>query len=715
MAAVQRTGYATRLLAILLLPALLTTVGTWEAWRGRNTVAEYAEAVATMPAQVARMEALARRNPQASIRFEQGGQLYGVSVALAMMRRGEAELGTDLLVARWREPAAWLAAGAGLASLLAAAVGTVLMLVAARRGRQSRAALVAAFERVRHAVPAALGCLVGGLALALLGGVAFEASGLWFLPRIDTGELKLAAVGVVLAGAVLWGAVSTLRSLRGALRLFEPRPTPLFAFPVAEGDAPGLFALLRELAGERGAAMPDVVAVGAVESFFVTSFPRDLWAASTLARGRTLHLPLPVVATLSPGELRTVLAHELAHFSGEDTAYSMRFAPVYAGLERSVAAVAAARGGFNRHGADMLLQPHLALANLVFEQFHLVVQHWSRQRELEADRAAVQSGSADALATSLLRTGLAGAALDEALARIAEHPGDAPPDLSAALVARSRAEGLGDPAAHLADRPPHPTDSHPPTLQRIEAAGVAADPGLLARAARPVDDGELAAVRALFADWDGLNRMLAEAVRTVAAERRQEYREVLAAAADAAGPEPVALHENRVGPFAGLGVVLAVCLLLAAGMAYILQVEAGPGLQSQAGWAAALAAFLALAGWTAYCIVRLAREREPFLVLDADGLRSPGWVGVVPWAAVKGITLTAGRALLMTFALEAGAPLPARTGRIRRLRRLKRQHALEFRGMSVRGMKVQDVQALLARHAQAAFARRALASEGWED
>ncbi|MFD2022059.1 M48 family metalloprotease [Pseudocitrobacter faecalis] len=43
--------------------------------------------------------------------------------------------------------------------------------------------------------------------------------------------------------------------------------------------------------------------------------------------GNTLYLPLTYLSLLNEAEIAAVVGHELGHFTGEDTQYSLRFAP----------------------------------------------------------------------------------------------------------------------------------------------------------------------------------------------------------------------------------------------------------------------------------------------------------------------------------------------------------------------------------------------------
>ncbi len=617
------------------------------------------------------------------------------------------QLGPGLAWTRlWLAPAvlAMLGAAACLGSSLA---GVLLVTAGGRQGCRSRGALVASFDRIRRILPSALAVQTIGLASSVLGSAAFGLGAFWFLPDLDDAAAKLALAGVLAAALTLWAAARTLRQLRRITHLFQPRPMPLSAFAVTEQDAPGLFEALQGLVAEQRSLMPDHVAVGVTDSFFVTSFPCAPWTPGPAWRGRTLHLPLPILAVLDRTELRTVLAHELAHFSGEDTAYSLRFQPVYVGLSRSSAAIAS-----RQRGLDRLLQPPAELAAYVLQQFDEAVKHWSRQRELEADRAAVVSGSATALATSLLRVGLAETLFRTVRSDIAEQPASTPHDFAAELIRRAGQFGFGDPAQHLGDHAPHPTDTHPPARQRIGAVGLSITPDLLARAQRPVAEADFALARGLFADWDGINQKLSGAVRQLATEGKQRRRDTLVKAAQAE-PGEVSLRESRTRQLAGLSLLALMC----AGLLFcgVVALRADGWSDPRADTAMAIVAVASSIGLAAVMagMVRLwLRGREPYLVLTAEGIRSPGFVGVVPWLAMRSIQVVGRRSVVTSFNLADGAALPERTGRIMRLKLRRKQRSIQFSGLLPAGVKPAELHRLLLRSARAASARAELGSGG---
>jgi Zn-dependent protease with chaperone function len=686
------------ILTLLALPLLFSGLGAWQVKRG-----------VAMRAEIAGLADVHRSGAVRTPRQGQDPALVDTAAACPE------QVKTDLMVARLRQGLAWLTLGAGAATGATGLGGLLLVQMSARRGMRSRLRLVAAFERVGRVLPVLLGMQVAGAGLALAAAVAFEASGLWFVPDPD-GRMVLLAILVVLgAGLILRGAAGTLRNLRRAVRVFEPMPLALSGVPLTPARAPGLFALLHDLAGERGTTLPETVVAGAEGGFFVTAFPRLLHAEAgpSVTRGRVLHLPLPELAVLDLAELRAVLAHELAHFSGEDTEYGLRFAPLFAALGQGAEAMSLRdRAVWGSTRVDRLFEravhPHTALAVYAFERFDHVVAHWSHLRELEADRGAVASGSPAALASSLLRLGLSSNLLGAERAAIAEQPDAAAADLAAALVARM--DQAGDPAAHLSDHAPHPTDTHPPSRQRIEAAGVAIDAALLARAARPVDPADLGDVRALFADWNALSGEITGQLRQRGLQRQDARAARLHRTARAAdGLGETVLHASSLRPVLGLALLGSVCLLVSASC--VLAALYG-GAQDREAWrllfgiAAAGAVGL---GFVALWSIRLWHGRKtPYLVLDKDGMRSPGFAGTLRWLDIQLIGVSAVRSPTTWFVLRSEARLPQRTGLIRRLRIDEKAHTVQFMAILPRGLDEASFRDLLLGYARAAHARHVL-------
>ncbi len=130
-------------------------------------------------------------------------------------------------------------------------------------------------------------------------------------------------------------------------------------------------------------------------------------------------------------------------------------------------------------------------------------------------------------------------------------------------------------------------------------------------------------------------------------------------------------------------------------------------------WIAAIAALCGLAA--CFGFLQFLRHRAPFLVLDAEGFRSPAFAGHVKWTSVSGITVAGGRGLTTVLGLDPAHALPARTGRIWRVWIRRRRPAVVFSGLTPRGMKARAYLDLLARYQRAALARAELARRGAPD
>ncbi|KQT86864.1 M48 family metallopeptidase [Aurantimonas sp. Leaf443] len=665
---------------VSVLPILLIALGVWEIGRGHALLLDTQAALAASQAEPS------------------------------------AEAATLAAVAVWRERAAWVTLSGGTLGLAAGWVGLLLVTASARRGMRSRESLVRGFGRVSRLLPLLLAVQILALVAATIAAVGFEVTSLFFVQAPSDRALFLAFLVVVAAGLVLWGAFTLLRDLHRALRAFAVAPMRLVGRALGGEEAPGLFALVAELAAERGAVMPRTIAVGAAEGFFVTARGMELFDASdepAAAPGPALHIPLPVLAVLDGPELRAVLAHELAHFAGEDTAYGLRFAPLFAALGEATAVMQQRGTDWGDTRIDRLFErivhPHSALAEHAYERFDQTAMHWSRERELEADRAAALSGSPQALATALLRIGLVSGHLTSERKALAAQPATVP-DYAAALGKHITATSVREIEPFLFERIAHPSDTHPPTRARLEALGVAIDKGLLARAARPVATEESQAIAALFADWDGLNHAVATTERECAVRALRGQRDWLGTFVEAGA----ALGRTAVYPsvrrlFAAFATAGLVCLLFASAAVWAAfyggaeDQEARPLLLGVAGFLVLAILFVVRA------MRRLWRSRrEPYLVFDGAGLTSPGLAERLSWTDVQSVGASAAGRPSLWFEIASDAPLPESTGRLARMNIDVPTRSVQFHQVFPRGMRNTTLQALLLDHARAAHAQMQL-------
>lgn len=697
------------LFTTLLLPLGFLGLGLWEQQRGAEDEAlmqgrrdQLAAAVTALqerpPGPAGRMDFGAR--------FRLGGQTYVGPLALAKAQEALADAEGDLQLAGLRRhlpPVVIL--GAGTVAALSALVLLAALLLG-QAGRRSRDALVGGFSVMRRGLPLALGLQVVAAAATVIAATAFEASAL-LGSQLSGGSAKLLAVALLAIGASLWTAVQAVLQLRRTLALFTPDALPILGRPVSRAEAPGLWRLLDEQVQRLGALPPDHVVVGLGGGFFVASGPKHLDPGAVALTGRTLYLPLPWLALLREDEVAAIIGHELAHFAGGDTEYSLRFLPIYAGVERSLEAVVTA--GQGPDGAiAFLMRPALRLGLFVMDRFHRAVRHWSRRREFAADAAGAGVSSAEAAGRALLRTAAAEGRIAETLGAAFRAPEAAPPDLVAATLEQARLHGLEDPAGQLEQRQPHPTDTHPPTRQRLEALGQAPDAAALAAAAAaapPPPEAE-ARLDRWFAAPDALCRAATQDFLQVARDSARARQAALQEAAAGVAPGAVALHENTR---AGAIFLFVFGGLLLAGGATLLLIEV-PGTSAREamliGGAGGLLG-LVLAG---FGLPLLHRGKRPFLVLTPDSLQITGLDRPIAWADIADLDMMVENNRVTTrLLLPPEAPFPARLRGARRVKADARRRIISFTAAPPRPLKVQGFAALIARYREAEQARRILA------
>ncbi len=245
-------------------------------------------------------------------------------------------------------------------------------------------------------------------------------------------------------------------------------------------DYPHLWQFVNGLAKATGTETPHNLVVGLTPNFFVTE--ADVQCIDGELTGRTMYLSAPLCRILTNEQLSAVIAHELGHFKGADTEFSLKFYPIYRGAIDSLQAVAQAAERSDR-GAIALI-PAIHMLAFFLECFSTAENRISRERELAADAVAAETAGAANIATALVKivafTGLWDRlnvvmhdSLQKGTITFSDKQYDAQQFFSnvsnvfvyiAANSADLKAlEGLDSITI------PHPTDSHPPLSVRLTA------------------------------------------------------------------------------------------------------------------------------------------------------------------------------------------------------------------------------------------------------
>lgn len=199
--------------------------------------------------------------------------------------------------------------------------------------------------------------------------------------------LSLLSIGIVIGiFSTLLGIISTLIKKPS----FEP------AILLDNAKEPALASFIDNLCKGMGTHPPSAIILHATTDFFVTQ--GSITTFNGRAKGRIVSISLPLLYILSVDELRAIISHELAHFTGKDTLYSAFVLPVYSSTSSTLDNMDKAIMGINASSRDTgcmmlpLIIPQMLLTWYV-NKFHVVNMDISRLREIRADHiAAVQCG-----------------------------------------------------------------------------------------------------------------------------------------------------------------------------------------------------------------------------------------------------------------------------------------------------------------------------------
>lgn len=268
--------------------------------------------------------------------------------------------------------------------------------------------------------------------------------------------IKLIIIAAILAGG------AALNAIAGIFKR-APGSTGIEGELVIEKDAPTLWTHVRECAKRLQTTPPDHIVAGIDANFFVTEAP--LTVDGQTVTGRSLYVSLPLLRILDRTEADAVLSHELAHFSGGDTASSAALGPKLVQYDHYCELM-------RRGGATIVVFYLMRLYRVIFE---IALQRDSRAREFLADRVAARLVSPQAIAHSLVKIAAYARYRYEIEEQLFQQNSRHENSLG---IAHQVFAGLAPYAAstHFIDamataNVPHPFDSHPSMPERMRNVG----------------------------------------------------------------------------------------------------------------------------------------------------------------------------------------------------------------------------------------------------
>jgi len=366
----------------------------------------------------------------------------------------------------------WLQ-NASIAALAAGILLLIAIILAARKAAVDRQLLLRVFSPLRVGMLFALFILilVQG-AIASYGAYIFEATAIhrvhWYV------------IGAIAVGAFI-GAFTMLEA---GLSISKNLSTSIIGKSVSRDQQQTLWNHVEEIAKKLGATPPNNIVLGFEPNFYVTASEVKTYPGPVSQTGTTLYLSLPLMRILSVPELSAVIGHELGHFRGQDTDFSLRFYPIYAGTAQALQALNSDGDGKPQEfGLKSIgLIPATALLSFFMGQFAKAERTIGRDRELEADKAGASVASSSALATSLIKVAayapawsLIRSAMVEALQEQKAYQNTSSM-FHEIVVKNSKPEIFDGIGASVAV---HPTDTHPSTEIRLSALGHSMDDFLI--------------------------------------------------------------------------------------------------------------------------------------------------------------------------------------------------------------------------------------------
>jgi Zn-dependent protease with chaperone function len=273
----------------------------------------------------------------------------------------------------WIRLASWGSLAVGLLAFLfaSACVGASLL---------SQRALFASFMAGWHVlkVAALLQTVAQG---AITVALSYWMTVIWFERYVP----KLILVVGLAALAALWLIVKAIFVRIDSVPALEGRLLSLEA-------APRFWAHIRDMCRNLSTEPPRHIVAGVDDNFFVTE--NAVTVNGHQLEGRTLYVSFSLLKVLEKTEADAVLAHEMAHFSGDDTLYTRKMSPLLGRYGEYLTAL---------YQGGLLTRPIFHYMLLFWALFQLSISRMSRQREFRADAIAAGATSPTDMGRALLK------------------------------------------------------------------------------------------------------------------------------------------------------------------------------------------------------------------------------------------------------------------------------------------------------------------------
>lgn len=196
-------------------------------------------------------------------------------------------------------------------------------------------------------------------------------------------------------------AIAAYIIIKSVFASLKSNPTFIIGEKITSETGGGLIRFVKEISDKVGARAPDNIIVGLEPNFYVTAVSVALVGEKKTLGGTTMYLSLPFLSIFSKEELASVIGHELGHFKGEDTAYTMRFYPAYSRLYKAIGGLSEQAN--NESATNIFGVPTIVILEFILSEFSITERTIGRGREFEADKVGASITGGLALITALLK------------------------------------------------------------------------------------------------------------------------------------------------------------------------------------------------------------------------------------------------------------------------------------------------------------------------
>ena len=313
-------------------------------------------------------------------------------------------------------------------------------------------------------------CLLLSAVVSLLGAglllyIAYELFSI--IHRIPIGIMVFVAIGGILGVGI---------SVRSGWVAIKKTVVRSHALTITKDKAPKLFDMVLKLCHEMKASTPNNIIVELGTNFFVTD--ANVITFDGQYDSRTLCISALLLHVLNTEELKAIIAHELAHFTGDDLVYSRRFYPVYRGTSAAINDMAnVGRSGSENSGwITLALIIPMWILRSYLEVFARIERRIGRRRELRADSMGAKVSSKSTMSSALVKVytyGVLWGQHSEEWIVEALNEGKVFSNISHLFVQVFNPEEslLKQIAQDSSSRLTHPTDTHPSLKDRLTVLG----------------------------------------------------------------------------------------------------------------------------------------------------------------------------------------------------------------------------------------------------